>query len=44
GERRRTRSLHLRQTPTTSVKWYPRHHYSGVSMPANRTFTDVPSK
>ncbi|KAL0707832.1 hypothetical protein Bca4012_074258 [Brassica carinata] len=44
GRRRRTQSLHLRQTPTTRVKWYPRHHYSGVSMPANRTFTGVPSK
>ncbi|KAF3507039.1 hypothetical protein F2Q69_00000251 [Brassica cretica] len=44
GRKRRTRSLHLRQTPKTSVKWYPRHHYGGVSMPANKTFTGVPSK
>ncbi|KAG2325431.1 hypothetical protein Bca52824_008159 [Brassica carinata] len=44
GRRRRRRSLHLRQTPTASKSCYPRYHYSGVSMPANRTVTGVPSK
>ena len=44
GKKTKDAELHLRQTPTTSVKWYPGHHYSGVSMPANRTFTGVPSK
>lgn len=27
-----------------SISLYPGHHYSRVSMPANRTFTGVPSK
>ncbi|CAF1721727.1 unnamed protein product [Brassica napus] len=27
-----------------SISFYPGHHYSRVSVPANRTFTGVPSK
>uniref|UniRef100_M4DJL7 Uncharacterized protein n=1 Tax=Brassica campestris TaxID=3711 RepID=M4DJL7_BRACM len=44
GRRRKRRSLHLRRTPTASESSYLEHHYSGVSMPAIRTVTGVPSK